>query len=245
MNKLLAIDTSSSACSVAVRNYNQIVDEFILAPQDHIRRLLSMIDRLLVSSGLHVGALDGIIFSAGPGSFTGLRICLGTVQGLAFGSDIPVIPISTMLACAQTGVRTKNIAAQSLVVPCFDARMGEVYWSTFENQQNQTLLRQDSDKVTSMGAVIVRVEQLIETGSFQQVHLIGDGWGLLDDEALSSLNRKHENLTIDAAVYPQARDLLILAEEYLKYNEPVSALEAEPHYVRNEVSWKKREKIRS
>lgn len=101
MPRILSLDTSCEACSVAlILPSGEIAENYELAAQSHTQRLLPMVDDMLVQHGLQVADLEAIAFSAGPGSFTGIRIGMGVVQGLAFAGQIPVIPVSTLQAQA-------------------------------------------------------------------------------------------------------------------------------------------------
>jgi tRNA threonylcarbamoyladenosine biosynthesis protein TsaB len=122
--RILALDTSTEYCSVALWIGGEIDARETLAGQRHSELVLGMVDDLLRRHGLATGELDGIAFGAGPGSFTGLRIACGITQGLAFGTCLPVVGVGTLLALAAA-------AAAERTVCCLDARMGEVYHAAY------------------------------------------------------------------------------------------------------------------
>ena len=117
--KLLALDTSTEACSAALQLGSEILTLDEVCPQQHSKRILPMVQQLLSNAGVSLAQLDGIVFGRGPGSFTGVRIGVGVTQGLAFGADIPVYGVSTLAAMAQAARRLYN-AEQ--VVAAIDAR---------------------------------------------------------------------------------------------------------------------------
>lgn len=123
--KILALDTSTELCSVALWLDGETVARAELAGQRHSEMVLPMAQELLAEVGLGLKALDGIAFGEGPGSFTGLRIGCGVAQGLAFGADLPVAGVCTLLALAEG-------SGSSRVIACLDARMGEVYHAVYE-----------------------------------------------------------------------------------------------------------------
>ena len=121
--KILALDTSTDACSVAL-SVDALVCERFERGQKHSSRILSMVDEVLAESGLSLTQLDALAFGRGPGSFTGLRIGTGVVQGLGFGADLPVVPVSSLATLAQ-GQDARCVLA------AFDGRMSQVYWGAY------------------------------------------------------------------------------------------------------------------
>lgn len=127
--KLLAIDASAEACSVALKVDGKLTDQFKLIPRQQTHYILPMIDSLLTQSQVTLADLDALIYIKGPGSFTGLRITLGVVQGLSMPYGLPVIGISSLRAMAFAAFKEQQ-ALQTLVV--LDARMQEVYWGYYQ-----------------------------------------------------------------------------------------------------------------
>jgi tRNA threonylcarbamoyladenosine biosynthesis protein TsaB len=233
MATLLAIDTSTDACSVALLSTTGIYQESIVMPREHTQRLLPLIEKLLSSHGVLLTQLDAIAFGCGPGSFTGLRICISVVQGLAYAVDCPVIPISTLTAMAQSAVRLRIASATDLILPSLDARMQEVYWAAFQ-------LESDTKRL-----LIVAKEQVVAPADIASSFLspislcaLGSGWNHPDLQKLQPKICKIE-------YYPQAYDIAELG--LIEFNEGnfISPLTATPTYLRNDVKWRKQERIRT
>lgn len=127
--KLLAIDTSTDACSVALCFADQFIERFEIIPRTHTRLLLPLIDDLLKEAGIPLADLDAFAFGRGPGSFTGIRIACSVIQALGFGMNKPVVPVSTLRALAQGAAR---IAGVTQVFANMDARLDSLYWGLFE-----------------------------------------------------------------------------------------------------------------
>jgi tRNA threonylcarbamoyladenosine biosynthesis protein TsaB len=132
--KLLALDTASARCSVALWQDGVLLRHSVDTARDHARLILPMIHALLGEAGLGLQQLDGIAFGRGPGSFTGLRIAASVTQGLAAGVDLPVLPVSDLRALAAQALAAGQLPAGGVVLGCMDARMGEVYWGAFQAQ---------------------------------------------------------------------------------------------------------------
>jgi tRNA threonylcarbamoyladenosine biosynthesis protein TsaB len=125
---ILALDTSTEACSCALSINGVVVEDFQICPRQHTHKILPMIHALMEKHGLGFAGLDAIAFGRGPGSFTGLRIAAGVTQGLAFAADLPVIPVSTLAAIA---LEVRETGPASHVLSCLDARIDEIYWGIF------------------------------------------------------------------------------------------------------------------
>ena len=228
MPSILTIDTSTEACSVALNLSGDVTERYEVMPRLHARKLLPMIQDLLSDSEAKLNQLDAIAFTRGPGSFTGLRIAAGAVQGLAFGADVPVIPISTLAALAQGGYR--ETGCQS-IIPALDARMNEMYWGHFEIQGELAVL-QGSEQLSLPEALSASIE-----GSKKTVLGIGQGWGvsnLLSNELYLQLEK------ILPEFYPRAIDAGVLAEAEFKSGNLFTPEEAIPVYLRGKSAWKKK-----
>ncbi len=131
--KILAIETATEACSAALLINDAILERYELAPQRHNRLILPMIESLLAEAGIKIAQVDALAFGRGPGSFTGVRIAAGVAQGIAFGADLPVTPVSTLAALAQDALTG---ASEPIAFPCIDARMGEIYWAVYRRGES-------------------------------------------------------------------------------------------------------------
>jgi tRNA threonylcarbamoyladenosine biosynthesis protein TsaB len=126
--KILAIETSTDACSAALSIGTTILERFEVSPKSHTKLLLPMIDNLFREAGFTLGECDALAFGCGPGSFTGLRIASAIIQGLSFGTNKPVIPVSTLRVVAQGYYRETH---SSHIFATIDARLQEIYWGLF------------------------------------------------------------------------------------------------------------------
>lgn len=240
MANILALDSSTDACSVALYRNGEVTSLFELAAKSHTQRLLPMVDELLQSANCTLAGIDAIAFGCGPGSFTGLRICLGIVQGLAFGSNLPVIPVSTLAAVAAGYWRQESVACASLIreplLIALDARMDEVYWAIFESSEKYlepALVGEESVMSPSLVASHEKVRALKK-----QFIAVGPGWHYTDLAAI-----KPDRVVMEA--YPYAEDIARIAAEKFSRGEMIPVQQAEPVYLRNSVSWQKRQRIRS
>jgi tRNA threonylcarbamoyladenosine biosynthesis protein TsaB len=224
--KLLAIDSSTEACSVALLNDDELTEQYSLTPKEHTQRLLPMVDEVLSDSGCSLSQLDAIAFGRGPGSFTGLRICLGVVQGLAFGADVPVVPISSLTALAQTALDKQCVTADETVLAALDARMDELYWRVcrFENGLAVTI----GDEHLSPPEHVVLPDK-IET-----VIGVGNGW-----QYHSRIHGREQFSRFDDSVLPAASAVARLAARAFMAGQYCRADQALPVYLRDDVAWQK------
>lgn len=232
MTKILALDTSTDACSVALTLDGVTSHIFELAAKSHTQRLLPMVDEILRAANCRLQDLDAIAYGRGPGSFTGLRICMGVVQGLAFGANLPVIPISTLHAMAQ-GFLTDNPTTSAPLLVALDARMDEIYWGLFSAEKSPRAL---SSEFVMKPADVCAEDIIVDLNT--SFTAIGPGWHYAELQKILPA-------CVVLDVHPNAKDILSLAVSAFQQGECLSVLDAQPVYLRDSVSWKKRERIRA
>ena len=225
--KYIAIDASTEACSVALSIDNKIAGEFELCPQSHSLLLLPMIDRVLNSANTNLAELDGIIFGRGPGSFTGVRIGIGVVQGLAFAADLRLVGVSTMQAMAQ---QAYNEHKQETVLAAIDARMSEVYTCLFQLDDNGIMQPIIEEQVLAPEKVQASLPE-----GLASAYAVGTGFDAYP-EILSSLKLQAGSPDI---LYPDARAMFRSGISLFNHGQSVAPEDAQPTYVRDTVSWKK------
>ena len=215
---ILALETSTELCSAALWLDGTVDSRDVVAGQRNSELLLPMVDDLLAAHALAARDLDGIAFGSGPGAFTGVRIACGVAQGMAFGLDVPVAGIGTLLALAEA-------AGAVRVVCCLDARMGEVYHAAYEVRGD------DRHEVHPPGLYKPSAVQRLPDGQWTGC---GSGFAAYRDELgaryAGSVGRVVENLT------PHARAIAMLAAKQFARGDGVDAADATPLYVRNKVA---------
>ncbi len=218
--KLLALDTSTEACSVALWVGGQ-VHERIDHGQHHSELILTMVQQVLAEGGLTLKQLDAIAFSRGPGSFTSLRIGAGVVQGLAFGANLPVVLVPSLAVLAQGVDAPKVLAA-------FDARMNQVYWGAYARNEKGLMELQGQEIVIAPAAV-----PLPEGSGWVGA---GSGWDQYAAVLTTHLGSRVSEWR--KQVFPKARHVAELGLELFKAGQTVTAEQALPVYVRDEVAAK-------
>ena len=226
--KLLAIETASDACSCALLADGDCFERHRLAPRQHAELVLSMVRELLAEARLELAGLDALAFGCGPGSFTGLRVAAGVVQGLAYAANLPVVPVSSLQALAQ-GARRESGSAR--VLAAFDARMGEVYWGVYEDRGGGLMSACMHDRVSAPEAVPL-------PGGSGWLGA-GEGWGAYPRLLGERIGERLSGTEPDRLA--RALDVATLARAAHAGGAGVSAARALPVYVRNEVARKRRQ----
>ncbi|MDF3037006.1 MAG: yeaZ [Paucimonas sp.] len=215
MSTLLAIECSADVASVALRIGGDMRTRRSNGVSTHSQTLLPMVQELLAEAGIPVSGCDAIAFGCGPGSFTGVRTACGTAQGLAFGAQLPLVPVITLLAMAQ---QCRAMQDTNNVVAVLDARMGEVYWAQYRyDGEWKTLVPPTLSLATD-----VRVDA--------DAVLCGNGLSAYSSTFIGMSN------PLFPEVVPDAGDVAALAAVELAAGRTISARDAQPLYLRNKVA---------
>lgn len=223
---ILAIDTASDACSIALAKGDEIEEQFVVAPREHAKRILNDIETLLSRHAIKLSDLDVIAFGRGPGSFTGVRIATSVAQALAYAHDIPVAAVSNLEALALRAYRMSGIKH---VLPAFDARMQEIYWALFEYDESQSRMLPTIEEQVSEPSAIRAVKHDTLCG-------IGSAWESYHDSMTSLLTPE----TIFETELPHAQDIAQIARLMAQSNQLIRAEQATPIYLRDNVAHKKK-----
>ena len=217
--KLLAFETATEACSVALYLDGEIIERHEVAPRLHAEYALPWAEALLAEAGIKRSQLDVIALSRGPGAFTGVRLAIAIAQGIALALDKPVVAVSTLQVIAAQSPAKRILAA-------IDARMGEVYVGAFERH---------GDELVAVSTEIVCAPQAVtlpdETGGW---HAVGTGFGAVEGALASHLGT--QLASVDASVLPHAADVARLAVAAFARGKAVAPERIEPAYLRNNVA---------
>lgn len=216
--KILALDTATEACSAAIFIDGAVCERYALVEQQHSSSILPMVQAVLAEAAVPLTALDAVAFGRGPGSFTALRIGAAVTQGLAFGADLPVIPVSSLAALAQT-----QEAAQ--VMAAFDARRAQVYWGIYKRNAYGLVELFGQEVVVAPAAV-----PLPEGDGW-----IGAGGGWDHYSEVLSARVGGRLVQWHAQCYPRARAVAVLGAAAFSAGTVVPAEQAVPVYLRDEV----------
>lgn len=222
--RILALDTSTEYLSVALRIDGETASRDLHAGQQHSELLLPLVQALLAAAGVSLRQLDCIAFGQGPGTFTGLRIGCGAAQGLAFGAELPLAPVSTLLALAQ-GSRSEQVVA------CLDARMGEVYHAAYAR---------NGPRWETVHAPCLCAPQHAPALGGDHWAGVGSGFSAYHGELTARYAGQLQR--IDGTLFPHAADIATLAEDLVREGATVAPEDAAPVYIRDRVALKTSER---
>ncbi len=218
---LLAIDTATEQCSVALLRAGEIVDRCVQTPRGHADMVLPMVQAVMAEADVSFTQLDAIAFGRGPGAFTGVRIAIGVAQGLAYACNLPLLPISNLATVAQQGADHQTRDAHILV--CMDARMGEVYSGLFTVADDGLVMSAMPERVCSPGQVQVPPAEIAV--------LMGTGV-----RAYAELAERYASCAQLPDALPRAHELVRLAARDWQLGLALSAELAAPVYLRDQVA---------
>ncbi|MDH2918767.1 MAG: tRNA (adenosine(37)-N6)-threonylcarbamoyltransferase complex dimerization subunit type 1 TsaB [Sideroxydans sp.] len=218
--KILALETSTEYCSVALNLDGIVSEQFELVGQKHSECLIDMVASVLRAANVKLAELDGIAYGMGPGSFTGVRIACGATQGLALGANLPVLGVVTLLALA-------HASGHSKVITALDARMGEIYHAAYELRNGEWHTVSEPCFCKAAQAPVLAGQNWFGSGS---------GFAAYADE----LAQRYAGQLVgtDSAAVPRAAAIAELAAQAFAQGKGVDAALAQPLYVRDKVALK-------
>lgn len=226
---ILAIETATEACSAAVAIGENITTRFTIAPREHTKLILTMMDEVLEEAKIKLAQVDAIAFSRGPGAFTGVRIATGVAHGVSLSIDKPLLPTSTLAAIAQQ-MHEEQGATNCLAA--IDARMGEIYWGKY-SLVNGVMVLQGEEAVSKPEVLQMACVSSLENEKVESIVAAGSGWDeyapQLHIEAFSHI-KKIDN------ILPSAKYIARLAIEDWRQGKAVPVEQAQPIYLRDKVA---------
>lgn len=214
--KILAFDTSTAACAVALLINGETHERFEIVPRRHAELILSMISDLLQTAGTTLKQLDAIAVGQGPGSFMGIRTAIAVAQGLAFGANLPVIPVSTLQALAQTAYEQTQ---HPHIIAAWDARMQAIYWGVYSLDSHQLMMPTQPDALNAPNEIVISTEK--------DWLLAGNAWQIYRPDLKT-------NKILE--IYPRAPAIIHIAERLYQEGKGQNAMEIEPLYLRDQVA---------
>ena len=226
--KLLALETATEACSVALWVDGEVRERHEVAPRRHTELVLPWCDALLAEAGLAKTALDAIAVGRGPGAFTGVRLAVALAQGMALALDRPVLPVSTLAALAMRAPPVIDARQdETMILAAIDARMGEMYFGLFGRAAD--------------GLVVARGREWIGTAAMPglpdaQARVLGIGSGFNAEAGALRATLAQRLVGCDGEGLPHAADVARLGATAWTRGEAIAADALEPAYLRNKVA---------
>ena len=216
--RVLALDAATEACSVALLTDDGLLGRCAEVGGGHAEQILGMVDAVLAEAGISLAKLDGIAASIGPGAFTGVRISVAVAQGLCFGANLPVVPVTTLEALALQALH----GGTNRALACLDARMGEVYWGCFASDAARMLVACGAPRVGPAAEVT-----LAHAGAR------GIGRGFAAYPELAALPGLEEVLPY---ALPDAREMARIGVNRLLAGGGMDPADLRPQYLRDKVA---------
>jgi len=240
--KILALETSTNACSVALIDGEQhtysSIERFKIAPRQHTQLILPMIDSVLGEAELDIKQIDVLAFGCGPGAFTGVRVGTGVIQALSYGAGIPVAQISSLAAIAQRCYSQTSEQLETVLVAS-DARMKEIYFAAYQSV-NGFMTAVGFEQVMKPEDLSTFLEQQSVTIN-QKCIRSGSGWSEYSEQLTKVSNLC--SFSDEKNIYPNASDIAYLAFKEVQNKNLLSAENVQPVYLRNNIAKKKDKNI--
>ena len=225
MHTVLAIDTSTDACSVGLATPTASVEVHRIIPKAHNKHILQMIDELL--GDMPPSSVDLFACGVGPGSFTGLRIAASVTQGLAWALEKPVAPFCS-LECQAQAFLSEHPNAQGLLLSCTDAQIGEVYWRWFECSKGQLTA------VTEPGMSLP--EELKSPSALPSAYIVGSGCHYV---AAMSSGVIGADTQCFSSVRPHGGIMAAKIQANIQPKHWCAPQDLTPRYIQQDIGWKK------
>ena len=225
---IIALDTCTECCSAALLYQGEVFECVEMTQRGHSDLILGMLDNVLQQAGITMAEIDVLAFGQGPGSFTGVRVGVAVAQGIAFARELPVVGVSSLAAVAQSAADSLNVDHLAVAM---DARMGEIYCAHYQRQANGVVELIDKAQVCP--------PEQFKPEQDQQGTGVGTGWREYKD--VLSTQFAQQLATINADYYPQAKSIIKLAQVEIAAGNILTADQAMPVYLRNNVAKKKGE----
>jgi len=233
MTNIIAIDSSAEACSVALEFDGVVVKQYRVEARKHAELLLPMVDRVLKETATQLDQLDAIACCVGPGAFTGLRIAISVAQGLAYGANLPCIPVSSLQTLAYDAFCHSKA---DICLTALDARMNEVYFAAFVRGDDNLPVETHQQQVISAGLIELS-DATLQSISEQanQLVKVGNGWGVYQfSQQIGTLDATQLSIQ-----FPNAEMMLPIAKVAYQNQKLLKPEFLQPVYLRNNVAKKK------
>lgn len=227
--KLLAIETATESCSTALLVDDEVIALSEVAPRRHNEIILPMCEQILAQGQISLSQLDAIAFGRGPGAFTGVRLAASVTQGIALGQDLPVVPVSSLASLAQAAAEVDQVTQ---VLSCIDARMHEIYYGLYSLNDHKVMELVGDEKVSPANKITIKINN--------DCYGVGSGWNAYAEELHEALGEK---IKFNQEMFPQAEYVAKLGKIYFQQGNYVSAVEALPVYLRDNVADKPKNKL--
>ena len=221
--KLLALDTSSDACSVSLQLGEDVIENHVVGAREHTRILVPMIRGVLEEAAVALAELDAIVLGNGPGSFIGMRIGASVAQGLAHGAGINIVPVSSLLAVAEETMASEGA---DHVVVAQDARMSELYLGAFDRDEEGRARLQSPERIVPADHSLAAPARFTPAGA---------GWARYPELAAANTAAILASSVVEV---PRSRYLLPAAARDLAAGQAIPPDRIEPAYLRNKVAQK-------